>query len=105
MKQILLKLQQLVESEMVEKRRENPDSSSISGCVTYQKHSIMFYVHDDGYKEFQVDRNDRTCFCENIEEWLTNNTLDLADIDAESEDMWNCHGFRDSQDYINYRYR
>lgn len=44
-------------------------------------------------------------FYVNVADWLCEHTVSFNEIEVEEADEWDVHGFRDEQDYINYKYK
>lgn len=97
-----------IDREHQAKRDQYPDSGYVYFSCNHGVYLFDCYFNRKGDKEIVVineKHEDRDY--PNLEEFLTANTLDWDDIEPQVEeeyDEWNEHGFRDAQDYYNYRY-
>ena len=90
---------------------EYPDHTIVSNTVTHGDVEVYYKTsHSNTYVEVYNNVHHERDYS-NVRDWLEEH-LDRYDVldevadmitDAE-EDEWQAHGFRDAQDYYNYRY-
>ena len=101
LKQLLSKL----DRHLTQERQNNPHDTNASGWFMFGYHKVHFFLAKGGCDvEVLNVPNDR--FLENVADYLSTHCLDWEDIDVdlESYDFWDDHGFRDEADYLRYRY-
>lgn len=100
---ILKSLQQETERHFIERRNEYPAETYFSGCLHFGKYLVDYWVSANG-KDIEISNPEKDRYYDNVADWLCDHTINFQDIEIEETDEWDCHGFRDEQDFINYKY-
>lgn len=102
--EILEQLIELTEQKMKQAREDNPSEYRCSGAFPFAKCIVTFSMNRV-HKNIEVWDPIKNTYLDCISEHLIAVTPNFDDFDVEESDVWNTHGFRDEQDYINYKYR
>lgn len=104
MKPLIDKLLTVLDMHIVETVQNAPHEYSVCGRFRFGRHEVSFVI-DREECDIEVYDTELDIILENVSIFLENYCIRWQDIDIESSDEWNDHGFRDEADYYNWRYR
>ena len=100
---ILKKLQQLADEHFIESRNAYPSEPYFRGSFHFGNNLVKYRVSANG-KDIEISNPKTGRYYDNIADWLCEHSISFNDIEVEETDEWNGNGFRDEQDYYNWRY-
>jgi hypothetical protein len=87
-----------------QEREAHPGHDSLQGSFTFANCIVTFSLSHNN-KEMEVWNPIKDTYLDCIASLLKKETPQLHELDANEPDIWDAHGFRNEQDYINYKYR
>lgn len=102
--EILDRLIGRLDRKLSEARRDNPCESTLVGAFTYGK-SIVRYVFKEQGCELEIWNPQLDYFLDNVAMYCEKRVVKWDMCEVNTTDEWDEHGFRDEQDYINFKYR
>lgn len=101
---ILNKLLDAIDRHLETDREANPCEEQLSGLFTLGNHAIRYAFSKKRGCELEIWNPTKDTFLDNVSMYCEKRCLRWDDVVVEETDCWDCNGFRDEQDYINYKY-
>lgn len=92
-----------LDRKLTEERRDNPDNESVVGAFTFGRHIVRFVFRPSGC-EIEIYNPILDTFLDRVSFHCEERVVRWDDIETESSNDWDEHGFRDEADYLKYKY-
>ena len=92
-----------LDRKLTEERRDNPDNESVVGVFTFGRHIVRFVFRPIGC-EIEIYNPILDTFLDRVSFHCEERVVRWGDIETESSNDWDEHGFRDEADYLKYKY-
>ena len=90
--------------KMQQAREAKPFDDRCSGAFVFDKCIITFSM-SNRHKDIEVWNPVKETYLDCIAEHLMTATPQFDELEVSHTDIWDSNGFRNEQDYINYKYR
>ena len=105
MKEKLNNLIEKLERKIREERMANPHDMKVSGRFMFGRCNITFFYDREGC-EIDIYNLVKDTLLDNIAEYCSKRVTPwiYMNVEDDSSDEWNDHGFRDEADYLRYKF-